>query len=131
MSIRPDVLWSVKIASLDTGTPPPSAAGRDFPLGIAGFRYQDLHSEDRLADLDRVFLEDLNATDPALAGRLRAYRAEPASLDPLARSRLLVDAARPLARFVARLFGIEAEWREQVATAAPEAALFRFRRDFL
>ncbi|HKD11456.1 MAG TPA: FAD-dependent oxidoreductase [Thermoanaerobaculia bacterium] len=116
---------------MDTGTPPPSAAGRDFPLGVAGFRYQDLHSEDRLADLDRAFLEDLNGSDPALAGRLRAYRTEPASLDPLARSRLLIDAARPLARFVARLFGIEQEWRAQIATAAPEAALFRFRRDFL
>jgi len=116
---------------LDTDTTPPIAAGRDFPLGIAGFRYQDLHSEDRLADLDRVFLEDLNTSDPALAGRLRAYRTEPASLSALARSRLLVDAARPVARFMARLFGIEQEWRAQIATAAPEAALFRFRRDFL
>jgi NADPH-dependent glutamate synthase beta subunit-like oxidoreductase/NAD(P)H-flavin reductase len=116
---------------LDTGTPPPTAAGRDFPLGVAGFRYQDLHSEARLADLDRVFLEDLNGIDPALAGRLRAYRSEPASLSALARSRLLVDAARPVARFVARLFGIEQQWRAQIATAAPEAALFRFRRDFL
>jgi NADPH-dependent glutamate synthase beta subunit-like oxidoreductase/NAD(P)H-flavin reductase len=116
---------------LDTGTPPPTAAGRDFPLGIAGFRYQDLHSEDRLADLDRAFLEDLNAQDPVLAGRLRAYRSEPGSLDPLSLSRLLVDAARPVGRFLARLFGIEKEWRAQVATAAPEAVLFRFRRDFL
>jgi hypothetical protein len=53
---------------------PPSVAGRDFPLGITGFTYQDLHREDRLAELDRVFLEELTQEDPALAGRVRAYR---------------------------------------------------------
>ncbi|HEX9149982.1 MAG TPA: FAD-dependent oxidoreductase, partial [Thermoanaerobaculia bacterium] len=39
--------------------------------------------------------------------------------------------ARPLAGFIARLFGIEREWRAQASSAGPEAALFRFRRDFL
>ena len=28
--------------------------GRDFPLGVPGFTYQDLHRDERLADLDRV-----------------------------------------------------------------------------
>ncbi len=84
-----------------------------------------------MAELDRLFLEALNRDDSALAGRLRAYRAEPAALDPLARSKLLVEAARPLSLFVARLFGIESVWRQQGASAAPEAVLFRFRRDFL
>jgi len=110
---------------------PPSVAGRDFPLGVTGFTYQDLHREDRLAQLDSVFLEDLAREDPALAGRVRAYRAEPGSFDPLSRSRLLVEAARPLSRFLMRLFGIEEEWRRQAASAGPEAVLFRFRRDFL
>ena len=110
---------------------PPSVAGRDFPLGVAGFTYQDLHREDRLAELDSVFLEELTHEDPALAGRVRAYRDEPASFNPLARSRLLVEAARPLSRFIARLFGIEEEWKRQAASSGPEAVLFRFRRDFL
>jgi NADPH-dependent glutamate synthase beta subunit-like oxidoreductase/NAD(P)H-flavin reductase len=116
---------------LETETAPPIPAERDFPLGLPGFTYQDLHREDRLRDLDSVFREDLASEDGALAARFEAYRADPGSLDPLARSRLLVDAARPLGRFVARLFGIEQEWREQGASAGPEAALFRFRRDFL
>ena len=106
-------------------------AERDFPLGVPGFTYQDLHREDRLADLDRVFREELQAEDPALAARLTLWRSGTDSLDPIARSRFLVEAARPVARFVARLFGVEREWRSQAAAAAPEAVLFRFRRDFL
>jgi NADPH-dependent glutamate synthase beta subunit-like oxidoreductase/NAD(P)H-flavin reductase len=116
---------------LETSVPPPPTAERDFPLGESGFTYQDLHREERLADLDRAFLAELERTDPGLAQRLRAYRAEPGSLDPLSRSRLLVAAARPLSLFIARLFGIEAEWRGQAASAGPEAVLFRVRRDFL
>ena len=116
---------------METDATPPTGAGRDFPLGISGFTYQDLHREEKLAQLDRVFVGELQAQDAALAARLLAHRSDPAAFDPLARSRLLVEAARPLGRFVARLFGIEAEWTAQAATAGPEAVLFRFRRDFL
>ena len=115
---------------MDTPSPPTSAE-RDFPLGVSGFTYQDLHREDRLAELHDVFFEELSRDDPALEARLAAWRANPAALDAIATSRLLVEAARPLSRFLARLFGIEAEWRAQAAAAGPEAALFRFRRDFL
>jgi len=116
---------------LETETSPATLAERDFPLGVPGFTYQDLHREDRLETLDRAFLEALAREDPGLAERLRAYRAEPDTLDPLALSRLLVEAARPLSRFLVALFGIEDAWRRQAASAGPEAVLFRFRRDFL
>ncbi len=116
---------------MDPAATPPNPSERDFPLGLTGFTYQDLHREDRLADLDRAFLEVLSRETPELAARFRSYRADPASLDPLARSRLLVAAARPLALFVARLFDIEDEWRRQAAAAGPEAVLFRIRRDFV
>jgi NADPH-dependent glutamate synthase beta subunit-like oxidoreductase/NAD(P)H-flavin reductase len=116
---------------LESQTEAPILAGRDFPLGIPDFTYQDLHREERLAELDRVFLAELEAEDPSLAARLTLWRSGDESLDPIARSRMLVEAARPVARFVARLFGIEREWRSQAAAAAPEAVLFRFRRDFL
>ena len=114
-----------------TEVPPPILAGRDFPLGEPGFTYQDLHRDERLADLDRAFLQRLERDEPDLAERLRRHRADPKSLDPLALSKLLVDAARPLGRFVARLFGIEEEWRRQAAPALRDAVLFRCRRDFL
>ena len=98
---------------------------------MPGFTYQDLHREARLADLDREFLEELRREDAPLHARLTAYRGDPASCDPLSLSRLLVDAARPLGRFIARLFGVEKEWREQGASAGPEAVLFQSRRDFV
>jgi NADPH-dependent glutamate synthase beta subunit-like oxidoreductase/NAD(P)H-flavin reductase len=116
---------------LESTTAPPTLAERDFPLGVAGFTYQDLHSEPRLAELDEVFVEELRRDDPALAEKLNAWRTVPDVFDPVALSRFLVEAARPLSRFIARLFGIEREWREQAASAGPEAVLFRFRRDFL
>ncbi|HVE66037.1 MAG TPA: FAD-dependent oxidoreductase, partial [Thermoanaerobaculia bacterium] len=115
---------------MDT-TSPPTPAGRDFPLGVPGFTYQDLHREERLAELHELFFGELAREDPALADRLAAWRKDPGSLDPIATSRLLVEAARPVSRFIVRLFGIESEWRAQAADAAPEAVLFRFRRDFL
>jgi NADPH-dependent glutamate synthase beta subunit-like oxidoreductase/NAD(P)H-flavin reductase len=116
---------------LETATTPPRLAERDFPLGVRDFRYQDLHREEKLARLDAVFREDLAREDADLAERLAQYRRDPSSVDPVALSRLLVEGARHLSRFVIRLFGIEAEARAQAETAGPEAVLFRFRRDFL
>ena len=106
-------------------------AGRDFPLGVEGFRYQDLHRDEKLGELDAAFCGELARESPELAARLSAYRRDPGSVDPLSRSRLLIEAARHVSRFLVRLFGIEAEWQAQAAGAGPEAALFRFRRDFL
>ena len=117
-------------ACLETATLPLTAE-RDFPLGVPGFRYQDLHREEKLAELDRVFFDELAREDAPLAARLTAYRQDPAAVSPLALSRLLVEAARHLSRFLVRLFDIEAEWRAQASSAGPEAVLFRFRRDFL
>jgi NADPH-dependent glutamate synthase beta subunit-like oxidoreductase/NAD(P)H-flavin reductase len=116
---------------LETAAPSSRPAGRDFPLGEPGFTYQDLHREDRLAALDQAFLAALRHENPALADRLRAYRGDPGSVDALSRSRLLVEAARPLGAFVARLFGVEAERDRQRDASARDAVLFRFRRDFL
>jgi NADPH-dependent glutamate synthase beta subunit-like oxidoreductase/NAD(P)H-flavin reductase len=116
---------------LETAATPPTSAERDFPLGEAGFTYQDLHREDRLADLDRAFGKALAAEDPALAGRLNAYRSDPGSFDPVSRSHVLVEASRHLSRFLVRLFGIDEESRLLAASSGPEAVLFRFRRDFL
>ncbi|MEP6768786.1 MAG: FAD-dependent oxidoreductase [Acidobacteriota bacterium] len=119
---------------METDVIPPRGGAeqsRDFPLGIAGFHYQDLHREDRLADLDAAFLRELAAQDAALADRLSAYRRDPAAFDPLSRSRILIEGGRAVGAFVARLFGVEREWRAQIETAQPEAVLFRFRRDFV
>ncbi len=116
---------------METDVAAPLPAERDFPLGENGFTYQDLHRDDRLADLDRAFRKALEDENAGLAARFETYRSDPAAYDPVSRSRLLIEVARPLSVFVARLFGIEAETEARRARAVPEAVLFRFRRDFL
>ena len=91
-----------------------------------GFTYADLHDAARLAALDRLFRQRLASEDPALSSRFERHRAgEP--LPPADLSALLVDAARPLSRFVAELFGIEDAREALRARTGEEAVLFRFR----
>jgi len=112
--------------------PPEHHADRDFELGVAGFRYPELHKPERLKQLHERFLEELEQAEPVLAGQFAAYRAAPpAGLAPPAESELLIQVARHVARFVARLFHIEARHGAQQAAAAQEAVLFRFKKDFV
>src|SRR5215472_58940 len=112
--------------------PPEHHADRDFELGVAGFRYPELHKPERLKLLHERFLEELEQAEPVLAGQFAAYRAAPpAGLAPPAESELLIQVARHVARFVARLFHIEARHGAQQAAAAQEAVLFRFKKDFV
>jgi NADPH-dependent glutamate synthase beta subunit-like oxidoreductase/NAD(P)H-flavin reductase len=104
----------------------PRDESRDFALGIDGFRYGDLYDPARLAALDGRFRAELAASDAALAARFEAYRTGEA-LAPPAESALLIEAARPLGAFVARLFGVEPARRAQLDTAAREAAIFRMK----
>jgi NADPH-dependent glutamate synthase beta subunit-like oxidoreductase/NAD(P)H-flavin reductase len=62
----------------------------------------------------------------ALAARFEAYRGG-AALTPPEESALLIEAARPLGAFVARLFGVEPQRRAQLDVAAREAAIFRMK----
>ena len=108
-----------------------SSSGRDFDLGIPGFRYSDLHDARRLADLAREFDVFLKTADPGLFARFDAYRQKPASLGPLELSNLMIDVARHVSRFVGRLFDIEPFLaRAEEATRAQDA-VFVFKRDFL
>ena len=106
---------------LGTAAPSPTSAGRDFPLGVPGLHLPGPPPRG-----------PPRRPRPGVPGGARAGRtpaladaaARPTApirrpLDPLARSRLLVDAARPLGRFVARLFGVEREWRRQIAIGRP------------
>ncbi len=83
----------------------------DFALGIEGFTYGDLHRPERLRALAERFDEELRGTDAALHASLAEYtRARGETLrGTRAESELLIAAAPHLSRFVARLFGVEAE----------------------
>jgi hypothetical protein len=84
----------------------PRDEARDFALGIDGFRYGDLYEPERLAALDAIVPCGARRGDAALAARFTAYR-EGATLTPPEESALLIEVARPLGAFVARLFGVE------------------------
>src|SRR5258706_11075649 len=97
--------------------------GPPLPEGVA---WKDLHDSAALAALDRSFRDTLAEGDAPLSERFERYRAGGA-LSPTEESALLVEAARHLARFVAALFGVEAERESARARAAEEGVLFRFR----
>src|SRR5436190_10839220 len=99
---------------------------RNFTLGIEGFRYGDLYEPAKLAELDARFRAELAAVDAALATKFEAYRAGE-TLTPPEESELLIAAARPLGRFVARLFRVEKEHQALLDRAAREDVIFRMK----
>jgi NADPH-dependent glutamate synthase beta subunit-like oxidoreductase/NAD(P)H-flavin reductase len=126
----------------------------NFPLGIEGFRYADLNRVRRLISLLQVFRDELRIADPALAERYEraldqgARRGSPegarrGSPDPAAPptaglqngekedTTLLIDVARHLDRFLARLFHIEKEVAELNRRTLDDHTVFDFKKRFL
>jgi NADPH-dependent glutamate synthase beta subunit-like oxidoreductase/NAD(P)H-flavin reductase len=99
---------------------------RNFALGIEGFRYGDLYEPTRLAALDALFRAELARADAALAGRFEEYRAG-AVVTPPQESALLIEVARPLAAFIARLFQVEHQRQKLLDTAGREAVVFAMK----
>ena len=90
--------------TLGTSTGTANAALR---LGIDGFDFLDLHRPERLADLHRAFLAELEKSDAALAARWRGHCDGSAKKTDVEESTLLIEVARHVAAFVAKLFRIE------------------------
>jgi NADPH-dependent glutamate synthase beta subunit-like oxidoreductase/NAD(P)H-flavin reductase len=103
----------------------------NFALGVPGFKYADLNRVRRLEALDRAFLDALREQDAGLADELTAYRENPKSLDRLRESELLIRVAPHLGRFVARLFGIEAERAALAERVRQDQVLQRWRKAYL
>ena len=89
------------------GTEPPAID--DFPLGIADFRYRDLHDPRRLADLLACFDSSLAEHDAELASRLLAWRAAGGTGLSEVESSALVVAAEKLKQVLAKQQGCEAD----------------------
>jgi len=94
-----------------------------------GLTYRDLFDPSALARLDRTFRDMLHKADAALSARFEAYRATPASLTGPAESQLLVEVARHVERFVARLFHVEAALAGYHSAAEDERAVMRMKKD--
>ncbi len=110
--------------------PPHTPLERDFPLGIPGFSWADLHDPVRLRALLEVFDGELAEADRELMDRLAAGRANPDTLPPEELSALLVALGPQVSVFVARLFGIENHRAAQRAISAREGSIFSVKKEF-
>src|SRR4051812_17245470 len=102
---------------------PPSLA---FGLG-----FEDLYHRSGLERVDAEFARSLEGADAALAKRLQDARRGPDSLEYKLEAELLIAVAPHLDAFVAKLFGIEAEWKDLVDGHHELAPLFRVKRKFV
>ena len=107
---------------------PPSP---DLEVGIPGFRIADLHDAGRLADLTRAFDDFLRAADAPLFARYEGHRGGTARLGGPEESELLLAVGSNLSRFVARLFGVEAELAKLREATGRDAPIFRVKREFV
>jgi len=121
-------------ATPGTGDPlaaaPGGASGTTLALAF-GLAFDDLHHRPGLLRLDARWLEFLTDAAPALAERYAGARAAPESLDAKAEAALLIEAGPFLDAFVARLFGIEAEFAELRASHAGLDPLWRVKWKFV
>jgi NADPH-dependent glutamate synthase beta subunit-like oxidoreductase/NAD(P)H-flavin reductase len=112
----------------------PPAAERpssDMPLGIEGFRYQDVFAPARLRDLFDVFCTELEARAPEVATSYEAYRAcQGAGMTPEQVSAVLLALTPHVSSFVGRLWGVERELAGLADEVRDRSPLWRFKQDF-
>src|SRR5207248_8578204 len=92
-----------------------------------GLSFAELYERDGLVRLDAAFLDHLGAAESALRPQLEAARATD-TLDPKAESALIIEIAPHLDDFLAKLFGIEAEFRALAARHNELAPLYTVTR---
>ncbi|MGH8702168.1 MAG: FAD-dependent oxidoreductase, partial [Burkholderiales bacterium] len=96
-----------------------------------GFNFDELYCRDGLIRLDQRFLAELAQSDAALHEQLALARADPAALAPKQESELLLALTPHLERFIAHLFGIEAEVQALAAKHHQLAPLYQVKRQFV
>jgi len=104
----------------------PAPLRLDFGLG-----FDDLYDRPGLANLDKAFIDFLRAADSDVANRLLELRASQEGLAYKAEAEFLIALAPHLDAFVARLFGIEAQWDALNRAHHRLAPLFRVKRKFV
>jgi NADPH-dependent glutamate synthase beta subunit-like oxidoreductase/NAD(P)H-flavin reductase len=107
------------------------ATSWNFPLGIEGLRYADLNRVRRLIALGEVFQAELRAADPLLADRYQQALDAQARGEGKEDSQLLIDVARHLDAFVARMFHIVREVQALNERALEDRRVSEFKKRFL
>src|SRR5262249_36780002 len=108
-----------------------AATAWNFQLGIDGFRYADLNRVRRLISLYQVFVAELRATDPDLAGRYEKNCQNCRDGVGQVDTQLLIDVAKHLDGFLARLFHIEKEVADLNRHTVDDGAVYEFKKRFL
>ena len=102
---------------------------KDFPLGLSGFKFSDLYSPARLKDLHVEFWRQTGAAHPELVQKF-----EHVGTDKLTRpqeSEVLIDVAKVLGEFVAKLFNVSTHAARLKTATLELQPTFRFKKDFL
>ena len=100
-------------------------------LGVDGFTWSDIHRAERLADLHAAFLDSLRAADADLSDRWSVHSAQPSELGEDEESRLMIDVARHVSRFIGELFDVrdaQAKCREEIER---RSQIYRITKPFL
>src|SRR5262245_47260646 len=107
------------------------ATAWNFPLGIEGFRYADLNRVRRLIALYQVFRQELGSAAAALAQRYEQNCDQHARGEGSEDTALLIDVARHLDRFIARVFRIEKEVNALNRRTSADRTVYDFKKRFL
>jgi NADPH-dependent glutamate synthase beta subunit-like oxidoreductase/NAD(P)H-flavin reductase len=104
---------------------------KDFPLGISGYTYADLHQPLRLRDLQKTFEDSVQQHDEDLFTEFQKYQScQGENMPPQIISDLLVRMAPYVGKFVATLFQVEDEVAAQTQAIREEVdSIFVYRTE--
>jgi NADPH-dependent glutamate synthase beta subunit-like oxidoreductase/NAD(P)H-flavin reductase len=103
-------------------------ADYNFELGIPNFRYSDLYLPEKLKELTSIFHQELEGKNPQLAEELRNYiESKGSKYDRKTQSRILIESARHLSEFIAKLFRIEKEYSQLKSRIIEQDSIWKYR----
>ncbi len=94
-------------------------------------KFKDLYSRDGLIKLDAVFIKELENIDVELHNRLVKARSDVKYLEKKDESQLLIDIAPYFEDFIGKLFNIESELNELVASHNELDDIYKCKRVFI
>lgn len=111
----------------------PEALNKDFPLGIKGYTYADLHAPLRLRDLHKTFEDSVQQHDLELFLEFQKYqKCQGKNMPPQVISDLLVRIAPYVGEFVATIFQVEEEIAAQTQAIKEEVdSIFVYRTEVI